>query len=258
MPQEASAMQLLVSVANPADAAAALAGGADVIDAKDPTTGALGPVTPAMLREIHAAVAGTRPVTAAAGDAADEGETERSARDLVAAGAILVKVGFAGVERPERVAALIAAAVRGADGRGIIAVAYADAERVGSVDPAVLVDLAMRGGARGFLIDTADKSGPGICELYTLERLTEVIAEVHAAGLVVALAGKLTAADLPRVRDAGADIAGVRGAACAGGRAGRVSAMKVRALREVCGSHIGTSGSPLPAGMRSVGALEQR
>ena len=41
------------------------------------------------------------------------------------------------------------------------------------------------------------------------------------------LAGKLAADDLPFVRDTGADVAGVRGAACEGGRTGRVSADKV-------------------------------
>jgi hypothetical protein len=50
----------------------------------------------------------------------------------------------------------------------------------------------------------------------------------------VVLAGKLTADDLPFARDAGADIAGVRGAACDGGRTGRVAARKVRLLQSLC------------------------
>jgi uncharacterized protein (UPF0264 family) len=48
------------------------------------------------------------------------------------------------------------------------------------------------------------------------------------AGLFVALAGKLDAADLPAMAALGADLAGVRGAACAGGRTGRVTAERVR------------------------------
>ena len=39
-------MKLLVSVADAAEARAAIEGGADIIDAKDPTTGALGPCLP--------------------------------------------------------------------------------------------------------------------------------------------------------------------------------------------------------------------
>src|SRR5256886_17539314 len=65
-------MQLLISVAGPAEARAALSGGADVIDAKDPRRGALGPVPLHRLAAIRAAVAGARPPSAAAGGAARE------------------------------------------------------------------------------------------------------------------------------------------------------------------------------------------
>jgi (5-formylfuran-3-yl)methyl phosphate synthase len=73
--------------------------------------------------------------------------------------------------------------------------------------------------------------------------LARWVAQAHDAGLLVALAGKLTADDLSFVRDAGADIAGVRGAACDGGRTGRVSSDKVAQLRTMCnppkgGSHV--------------------
>ena len=48
-------MQLLVSVADAADAVAAIEGGADIIDAKDPSRGPLGPVSAAALDAILAA-----------------------------------------------------------------------------------------------------------------------------------------------------------------------------------------------------------
>jgi len=60
-------MQLLISVAGPAEARTALRGGADVIDAKDPRRGALGPVPLQRLAAIRAAVAGARPLSAAWG-----------------------------------------------------------------------------------------------------------------------------------------------------------------------------------------------
>jgi uncharacterized protein (UPF0264 family) len=233
-------MQLLVSVATAAEASVALAGGADLIDAKNPLAGALGPVSTDVLREIHATVAGARLVTAAIGDAGDDIEIERAAAAFAAAGATLVKVGFAGIMSASRVERLIMAAVRGArtgsdDTGGVVAVAYADADRVASLAADVLVDVAARGGATGILLDTADKSGPGLRQLRTPSALARWVAEAHEAGLLVALAGKLTAEDLAVVRDAGADIAGVRGAAFEGGRAGRVSADRVALLRALCG-----------------------
>ena len=79
-------MRLLISVANAAEASAALAGGADIIDAKDPLAGALGAVSVEVLREIHAAVAGARPVTAALGEASREAAIERAAAAFAEAG----------------------------------------------------------------------------------------------------------------------------------------------------------------------------
>jgi len=240
MADQRLAMRLLVSVANAAETSAALAGGADVIDAKNPLAGALGAVSADVLREIHATVAGARLVSAAIGDAADETEVERAAGASAAAGAALVKLGFAGITSASRVGELITAAVRGAragsgGAGGVVAVAYADAGRVASLPEGAFIDVAARAGATGVLLDTADKSGPGLRGLMTPRTLARWVAEAHDAGLLVALAGKLTADDLAFVRDAGADIAGVRGAACDGGRTGRVSSDKVALLRELCG-----------------------
>src|SRR5205807_2505917 len=132
-------MQLLISVAGPAEARAALRGGADVIDAKNPRRVALGPVSPQRLAAIRAAAAGV-------------------------------------------------------------------------------------------LLDTATKRAP----LFAVESPAGVaawVAAAHAAGLFAALAGGLSGPDLARARSLGADVVGVRGAACVGGRTGRVSRARVAALR---------------------------
>ena len=230
-------MQLLVSVANAEEAAAALAGGADIIDAKDPCAGALGAVPVSVLRDIHDVVGDARPVTAALGDASDAVAIERTARTFAQSGAAFVKVGFAGIESRSRIAELVAATVYGSragDPRaGVVAVAYADADRVSSVAFEALLSAAAQGGAEGVLVDTADKHGPGLRQLVTAATLSRWVGDAREAGLFMAVAGKLTADDLAFVRSSGADIAGVRGAACDGGRAGRVSAEKVRLLTAV-------------------------
>ena len=203
-------------------------------------------MSPEVLHDIQAAVAGARPVTAALGDADDEAKIERDARLFTTAGVTLVKVGFAGITDPGRVGALTAAAVRGArDGNGgVVVVAYADATHAASLAPAALVVVAARAGATGLLIDTAGKGGPGLRELVAWSVLAAWVSEAQEAGLLVALAGQLTADDMPFVREAGADIAGVRGAACDGGRTGRVSAGKVRMLGAVCRLHDAQAKSP--------------
>ena len=107
-------MRLLVSVKNVEEALAALTGGADFIDAKDPAAGALGAVSLEVLRGIHSTVAGLKPVSAALGDAIDERSLERDARAYALAAASLVKIGFAGISRRSVVDALLNAARRGA------------------------------------------------------------------------------------------------------------------------------------------------
>ncbi|HJZ75585.1 MAG TPA: (5-formylfuran-3-yl)methyl phosphate synthase [Vicinamibacterales bacterium] len=241
-------MHLLVSVADGVDAAAALDGGADIIDAKDPLAGALGAVTLDVFREIREAVGSGRPVTAAVGGAASESDAERTSFAFAAAGARFVKVDVGAPAIDMRATALAAAARRGvvAGGGGasaLVLVAYADRDRTRD-GPAMLIDLAFRVGARGVLLDTADKNGPGLRALVASHDLAAWIAHAHMRSLFVAVAGRLAAEDLTFASDAGADIAGVRGAACEGGRTGRVSAVRVRDLRE-----------RLPTGAPSVTAL---
>jgi len=237
-------MQLLVSVANAIDAGAALDGGVAIIDAKDPQAGALGAVSLAVFGEIRAAVANRRPLSAAIGDATDEAAIARAAFEFAAAGAVFVKVGFYGVASAAHAALLAAAARRGVvaagTDSGLVVVAYADADEPTGIGPATLIDIAARTGATGVLLDTADKSGRGLLALIGPAALTAWVARAHACGLLVAVAGKLSSDDLPTVRAAGADIAGVRGAACEGGRHGRVTAERVRQLAGRC------CGPPVP------------
>jgi uncharacterized protein (UPF0264 family) len=234
-------MQLLVSVATPAEARHAVDGGADLIDAKDPSAGALGAVSLDTLRQIHALVAGRRIVTAALGDATDEKSVERVAFNYGSIGVGFVKVGFAGTTDPSHVERLLRAAVRGVRATGVkhcgvVAVGYADTGGAKSAAATVIVDIAARAGVVGVLLDTADKDGPGLRQLLDIGDVIALVARAHKEGLLVALAGKLTLEDLAWLNASNADIVGVRGAACAKGRASRVVEAKVRALNRAAKS----------------------
>jgi uncharacterized protein (UPF0264 family) len=248
-------MRLLISVADADDAAAAVGGGADIIDAKDPMAGPLGAVTIPTFLSIGDAVAGTRPLSAALGDPSDWTEAASLARAFAARGAAFVKIGFSGVDDRVRAMDLLRATVDGvretADASGghcdVVAVAYADA--MGPISRDWIGEAALMSGASGVLLDTMRKSGPGLRALVDAHVLAEWVATLHAATLTVALAGRLTIDDLPFVHDSGADVAGVRGAACTGGRAGRVVAEKVVQLRAKCRGITGaTSLMSIPAG----------
>src|SRR5439155_1217666 len=84
----------------------------DVIDAKDPARGALGAVSAERLAAIRRTVGAVRPVSAALGDARDEGTVAAAA--AAAAGAAFVKLGFGDVTSEARAQRLARAGVRGA------------------------------------------------------------------------------------------------------------------------------------------------
>lgn len=228
-------MQLLISVSDAEEARSAVSGGADIIDAKDPLNGALGAVSRATLEKIHSVVGNQRVVTAALGDAHDEATIEPLAFGYGSVGVALVKIGFAGITSLARVERLVAAAVRGARASGhrcgVIAVAYADTGGRTSIAPSALIDVAATAGAAGVLLDTAIKDGPGLMQLLSPRALETWVATAHRARLSAAVAGKLALDDLPAIAEASADIVGVRGAACAAGRASRIVEENVRALK---------------------------
>jgi (5-formylfuran-3-yl)methyl phosphate synthase len=235
-------MRLLVSVADPQEARAALVGGADLIDAKEPRRGALGAVAAERLRAICDAVGAKRPVSAALGDAMQPARIGRAAQAAVQAGVAFVKVGFRGIESAARVHQLAVAAGAGAGVR-VILVGYADWDRVDGARPDVVLDVAAAAGATGVLMDTAIKD-VGLFDLVPQDVVTAWVAAGHGAGLLVALAGSLTGPDLRTAWETGADIVGVRGAACIGGRTGSVSAARVAALSALaCGASLTRSGA---------------
>jgi uncharacterized protein (UPF0264 family) len=238
-------MQLLVSVSDASEARTALLGGADVIDAKDPRRGSLGAVGRECLAAISATVAGRRPLSAALGDRASEALVERRALAAASQGAAFVKVGFRGVQAVGPARRIAAAAARGAGATTqVVLVAYADWRRAESVEPGALLALAGESGAAGVLLDTAFKDA-SLFDLLPATVVEDWVAAAHAAALFAALAGSLRGGDFSRARALGADLVGVRGAACRGGRAGPVALDRVVALSALARA----AAAPAPAAL---------
>jgi uncharacterized protein (UPF0264 family) len=234
-------MKLLVSVVDVGEARAAAAAGADIIDVKNPAEGSLGAPSPAVIEGVRAAVPGALPVSAAIGDMPNlPGTAALAALGAARSGAAFVKVGLWGVANEAEAVALLRAvreAIVGVPGAEIVAGAYADARRVAPAPlaPELLPRVARAAGVKVCLLDTAIKDGRGLLEWLSPDELTAFVDDAHAGSLEVALAGALRAEDLPVVRATGADIAGVRSAACGdSSRTGPLEAARVRALRAQC------------------------
>jgi (5-formylfuran-3-yl)methyl phosphate synthase len=240
-------MLLLVSVRSAAEVGAALSGGADIVDAKDPSRGPLGAVQPWVMREIVARVPDHTTVSVALGDLTTPAEIASSLALLQLperAGPVYLKLGCAGVSSirllERLVMAAVAAARRECPSTRIVAVAYADANRTGSASPDVVCQIGAHAGASGVLLDTGIKDGRNLFCWIDPSGLGDWIGRAREAGLVAAVAGGLGLGDMPLVTRAQPDVVGVRSAACEGGRLGVVSEGRVRALRQWLDSSSGS------------------
>ncbi|HEX5817787.1 MAG TPA: (5-formylfuran-3-yl)methyl phosphate synthase [Gemmatimonadales bacterium] len=222
-------MQLLVSVRDAVEAREAVAAGADIVDAKEPALGALAPVSPGALAAIVAVLAPGTALSVAFGEPADG---DALAAVLAArAGALGDRPAFLKFVPPTRragaVAGMVAVVRRAAPRARVIVAGYAD--RLAPTELAAFVHGAADAGADGVLLDTAGK-GSSLLARCAAEDVEGFVAAAHDRGLLAALAGSLALEDLSRIAALGADVAGVRGAACEGGRAGRLSAARVTRL----------------------------
>lgn len=238
-------MRLLVSVIDAEEAVAAWQGGADVIDVKDPSVGALGAPAPETLRAIRAGLPAHVPVSVALGDAtAGPGTLAFAAVAAVGLGAAWVKIGLAGIRSTQDVVAALSPACGALNAMprpaplwgtgepgGLVAVAYADLAAAQGACIERLPAAAAAAGARGCMLDTAVKDGRSLLDGQSLDTLRRFAGECRRLGLLCGLAGSLRAADLPAIARTGADLGGVRGAAAGGDRLrGRVTARAVSAL----------------------------
>jgi uncharacterized protein (UPF0264 family) len=224
-------MRLLISVVDAAEARDAAAGGADIVDVKDPATGALGAAAPGVVAGVCAVTPAARPVSVALGDGPFEpAAAARAARAVALRGVAFVKLGLRATDGDRARATLGAVRAALPAGVAVVVAGFADWERAGAPSPRELPALARAAGAQGCLVDTAVKDGRGLFHWLDEGQLRELVETCRGLGLLSALAGSLGLADLARLAPIGPDIVGVRGGACIGDRIrGRIDAGRVRA-----------------------------
>ena len=241
-------MQLLISVRSTAEVGAALDGGADIIDAKEPVHGSLGAVPLPVLARIMARVPAGEQLSIAMGDLRAPNTVRAAISALPAppsASGVYLKFGFAGVDSPRKIRTLLATAAtasQSVESRPlVVAVAYADAAPAGTAPPEDVVEAAAEAGARGVLLDTYRKDGRNLLDSLGLSRLEQCLRAARLAGLTTAAAGSLGPGNLAQLPAQDIDILGFRGAACAGGRNGRLDRDRVHALRQALDRQFGLS-----------------
>jgi hypothetical protein len=223
--QELPAVKLLVSVRDASEVASALAGGADLIDLKEPRRGPLGAMDEATAERAIAAVGGVVPVTAALGELADPFPWVE-----VPPGLAVVKAGLAGAGPSWRQCAETLQR-RVPTGVALALAAYADHEAAASPEPLEVAKSLGDLGVEWLVIDTWRKDGRTSLDLLEGDALCEVIGVAEGSSVKVVLAGALSAQRIVDAAGYRPAVVGVRGAVCRGGREGVVKASLVAALR---------------------------
>lgn len=200
--------RLLASVTDCEEAQIALAGGADIIDVKDPTRGALGALPIDGIRVVVERVAGRRPVSATIGDLpSDPLLLSDAIRATAATGVDYVKVGFF---TTENLGDCLQEIARLTGDSAVVAVLFADR----SPPLEALAGFADAGFA-GVMLDTADKTRGGLTTHLSSHELHRFVDRASALGLLSGLAGALRLDDLPALLPLAPDYLGFRGALCA-------------------------------------------
>jgi hypothetical protein len=233
-------MKLLISPVDEKEAVAAVKGGADIIDVKNPKEGALGASFPWVIKRIKDVTSEQIEVSCTLGDLPNlPGAMSLAALGAATTGVDYIKAGLYGVKTKNEAVYLMQNVVKAARDYNprikVVATGYADAERVGAVNPLLVPEIARKAEADVAMVDTAVKDGKNLFCFLTVQQLKRFVDNAHDCGLKVGFAGSLKKEDLATVYALGTDIVGLRGAVCTFEDRvnGRIDKEKVRELVEI-------------------------
>lgn len=228
--------RLLVSVRSSDEAIAALQGGADILDVKEPTRGSLGMADSETIAAISRHLRGelnntSLRLSVALGEVIDWREQHNT--PALPQSVSLAKLGLNGLAR-----------IDGWQNEWLnvrrrfeqtahspfnwVAVAYADFESAASPSINDVLDAAIETECSGLLIDTFSKTGITLLDCCSVSQLNELAERCHAAGMFLALAGRLGRESLAALSRVPVDVIAVRSAACE--RSDRTAEVSVRAV----------------------------
>jgi uncharacterized protein (UPF0264 family) len=220
-------MKLLVSPINTVEAKAALDGGADIIDVKNPKEGSLGANFPWMIRAVIEEIESKKPVSATIGDFNFKpGTASLAALGAAASGADYIKIGLYDIQTVDQAEELLSKVVKSIKdydpNKMAVAAAYADYTRINSISPMLLPEIGAKVGFDVVMIDTGIKDGRSTFEYMSEEELTKFVDDSRKLGLTTALAGTIKFEDIDALNRINPDIIGIRGVVCGGDRSSEI------------------------------------
>jgi uncharacterized protein (UPF0264 family) len=222
---------LLVSVRSGDEAAIALAGGADLIDVKEPNRGSLGAADPSTWAEALAIVNSRVPVSAALGELCGDFHPDMLRQT---SGLGYVKVGLSQCASSKHWAEHWTQAMSGLPaGVRPVAVAYADWQIADSPCAEEILPVAARMHAPYLLIDTFSKSVGGLLDQMSIADIEDLRDSAARHNIRLVLAGSLDESSLRRLATLAPAYFAVRGAACEGGRTQAIALARVKRLATI-------------------------
>jgi len=229
-------MKVLVSPMSVEEAIESLKGGADIIDVKNPKEGSLGANFPWVISEIKKlAEKEGKLLSATIGDMDFKpGTASLAALGAAVAGADYIKVGLFGVKTEDQVYEMMSNVVRAVKDYKpeafVVAAAYADHFRIGSVSPLKIAEPAYRAGCDVIMVDTGIKDGKNLFEFMSFEQLQNFIDSARERGMMCALAGNLSWDHIETLKELKPDVIGVRTMVCENGRNSKIRSELVAKL----------------------------
>jgi (5-formylfuran-3-yl)methyl phosphate synthase len=242
--------KLLASVMSAGEAQIALDCGADIIDCKDASSGALGALPNETVSAIVELVGGGRPVSATIGDLPMQPDLIVAAvASKFETGVDFVKIGLLEEGYPRRYPSAvfnpredggkqtqphskarqcIAHLAPFARKTSLIAVLFADQQP--ELD---LLPLIADSGFAGVMFDTADKSSGSLTHHASRLFLASFVYRAKELALTAGLAGSLKPEDVPTLLELEPDYLGFRGALCARQRSSHLEPSRILELNEV-------------------------
>jgi uncharacterized protein (UPF0264 family) len=179
----------------------------DIIDLKQPASGALGALNTELVLEIVEKIAGRCPVSTTVGDLPMQPELIFNAvKAMAKTGVDYVKIGFFPDGDSFAVAEKLSELAKT---YRLIAVLFADTQPDFALIPALKT-----AGFKGVMLDTMNKQQGSLTQVMSLSDIEQFINLAQTQALLCGLAGSLKLADIAILKPFQADYLGFRGALC--------------------------------------------
>ncbi len=199
---------MLASVNSIAEALLVLSVNVDIIDLKQPASGALGALDIDLVKQIVAGIDGRCPVSATIGDLQMQPDLVfNAARTMAETGVDYIKIGF--FPDGDWLETVNKLSVLGQQNIALIAVLFADNQ-----PDLTIIDSLKEAGFTGVMLDTMDKQNGSLMQVMKKTEIGQFVRFAKARRLLCGLAGSLKLEDIPVLMPYQPDYLGFRGALC--------------------------------------------